>query len=292
MLTAPPARASRRQLVALYDWLSRFNLLANWVLFGHPRADLTMHKTLRIPDGLQAAYGKSERRLYITDRALAAAELAPQPLVLDAGCGFGGTVFRWHERTGGSYDGLTVSRVQWKVACREARRRGLAARCRFHLRSYDEPIDGTYDAVVAIEALVHSPCFARTFANLVSALRPGGRLVMVEDVPRDEAVGDADLEIVRERWALGAVPTSSTYREALAGNRLRVLHDEDLSAGFQTRAPAELRAAEARYRRAHALLPLAGARFVLAAYLGGVALERLYQRDLVCYRLIVAERLP
>jgi cyclopropane fatty-acyl-phospholipid synthase-like methyltransferase len=289
MTTGPPAQ---RQLVALYDWLSRFNLLANWRLFGHSRADLTMHKTLRIPDDLKGAYGKAEQRLYIVDRALAAARLPPEPRVLDAGCGFGGTVFRWRERAGGSYDGLTLSRVQWKVACREARRRGLERECRFHLRSYDEPIAETYDAVVSIEALIHSPCFERTVANLVSALRPGGKLVLVEDIPRDEALGDPDLEVIRELWAIGTVPTDSTYRQVLADHGLRVLHDEDLSAGFQTRPPVELDAAEARYRRVRALLPLAGARIVLEAYLGGLALERLYQRDLVRYRLIVAERLP
>jgi SAM-dependent methyltransferase len=285
----PPAAAAP-QLVALYDWLSRFNLLANLVRFGHPRADLTMHKALRIPDELADAYGQAERRLYVVDRALAAAALPPEPRVLDAGCGFGGTVFRWHERAGGSYDGLTVSRVQWKVACREARRRGLAGSCRFHLRGYDEPLAGPYDAAVAIEALIYSPCLDRTVAHLAAALRPGGKLVLVEDVPRDEAAGDPALETVRERWALGAVPTESTYARALAGNGLRMLHDEDLTDFVQARPAAALAAAERRYRRAHALLPLAGPRQVLAAYLGGIAFERLYRRGLLRYRLIVAER--
>jgi SAM-dependent methyltransferase len=288
-MTASP---SPDQLVSLYDWLSRFNLLANLRLFGRARADLTLHKTLRIPEDLAGEYAKAARRLYVVDRALAAAGLPPEPRVLDAGCGFGGTVFRWRERAGGSYDGLTVSRVQWKVACREARRRGLARECRFHRRSYDEPIADTYDAVVAIESLIHSPCFERTFANLISALRPGGRLIVVEDVPRDEALGDPDLAILRRHWAIGAVPTSSAYARALAGDGLRLLRDEDLSAGFETRPPAELRASEARYRKARALVPIAGVRFVLEAYIGGVALERLYQKGLVRYRLIVAERRP
>jgi SAM-dependent methyltransferase len=286
----PPAAAAP-QLVALYDWLSRFNLLANLVRFGRPRADLTMHKALRLPDEPAVAYGKAERRLFVVDRALAAAALPPEPRVLDAGCGFGGTVFRWRERAGGSYDGLTVSRVQWKVACREARRRGLDGRCRFHLRSYDEPLAGPYDAVVAIEALIYSPCLERTVAHLAAALRPGGNLVLVEDVPRDEAASDPDLETVRERWALGAaVPTASTYARALAGSGLRMLHDEDLTEFVQTRPAAALDAAERRYRRAHALLPLAGPRQVLGAYLGGIAFERLYRRGLMRYRLIVAER--
>jgi SAM-dependent methyltransferase len=284
------APSSTRQLSALYDALSRFNLLANLVRFGHPRADLTLHKALRIPDEHANAYGEVEQRLYVVDRALEAAALPLAPRVLDAGCGFGGTIFRWHERIGGSYDGLTLSRVQWRVARREARRRGLAAACRFHLRSYDAATEGDYDAVVAIESLIHSPSGERTLANLAGALRPGGKLVLVEDVPHDEAVDDPDFAVVREHWALGRVPTASTYDRALAGHGLRTLHDEDLSALVPTRPPAELAAAEARYRRAHALLPIPAARRVLAAYLGGVAFERLYRRGLMRYRLIVAER--
>ena len=38
------------------------------------------------------------------------------------------------------------------------------------------------------------------------------------------------------------------------------------------------------------LLPFSGPRFVASAFLGGLALERLYQKRLVRYRLIVAQR--
>ena len=97
---------NRRQVTGLYDWLSRFNLLSNRVMFGSTTADLTMHKTLRIPDECIEKYRGANQRLYIVDLALEAANLPHHPEVLDAGCGFGGTVFRWQERVGGTYDGL------------------------------------------------------------------------------------------------------------------------------------------------------------------------------------------
>src|SRR5439155_1164148 len=74
--------------------------------------------------------------------------------VLDAGCGFGGTVFHWRARVGGRYEGLTLSRVQLDVARREARRRGVDDVCSFHLRSYDEHLAPEFDVVVAIESLI------------------------------------------------------------------------------------------------------------------------------------------
>jgi cyclopropane fatty-acyl-phospholipid synthase-like methyltransferase len=281
---------SRRQVTGLYDWLSRFNLLANKWAFGSTAADLTMHKTLRIPEECAEKYRGANQRLYIVDLALEAADLPHHPSVLDAGCGFGGTVFRWHDRVGGTYDGLTLSRVQWKHARRQARLRGIEDRCRFHLRSYDEPAGTSYDAVVSIEALIHSPSFEETLRNLAAALKPSGKLVIVEDIPLDESRGDSDLESMRRFWGLSEVPTASRYRAALTGNRFRILHDRNYSDGFQTAPPDKLARLDAHYSRAYTLLPLAGPRFIAAAFLGGLALERLYQKNLVQYRLIVAQR--
>lgn len=279
-----------RNVASLYDWLSRFNLLTNKLTFGGARVDLTMHKALRIPDEFTAEYGGGGQRLYIVDRALDAAGLPPSPTVLDAGCGFGGTIFRWRERMSGTYDGLTLSRVQCKVARQEARRRGVDESCRFHLRSYDEPIAGRYDAVVAIEALIHSRNFPRTVGNLASSLKPGGKLAIAEDILLDEAAGDRDLIVMRRHWGLSEVADDSAYRAAFAANGLSILHDADYSHGFQTSPPENITRLEARYRMIRNLLPFSGPRFVAGAFLGGLALERLYQKRLVRYRLIVAQR--
>lgn len=280
----------QRQVMGLYDWLSRFNLLTNRVMFGSATADLTMHKTLRIPEECAEKYRGASQRLYTVDLALEAADLLPHPAVLDSGCGFGGTVFRWQERIGGTYDGLTLSRVQWKYACREARRRGIEDQCRFHLRSYDEPSGNSYDAVVSMEALIHSQSFELSVRNFTAALKPGGKLVIMEDIPLDESRGDRDLELLCEFWGLSEVPTTSRYRAALAGNGLRIVHDRNYSDGFRTSPPDKIVRLDARYRMAYKFLPRAGPRLIAAAFLGGLALERLYQKNLVQYRLIVAQR--
>lgn len=279
-----------RNVASLYDWLSRFNLLANKVMFGSARADLTMHKALRVPDEFRSEYGGGGQRLYIVDRALEAAKLPAAPSVLDAGCGFGGTIFRWHERTSGTYDGLTLSCVQWKVARKEARRRGIDGQCRFHLRSYDEPTADKYDAVVSIEALIHSKDFPRTVRNLASSLKPRGKLVIAEDILLEESHDDPDFNAMRRHWRLSEMPDASAYRIAYAANGLRIVHDADYSDGFQTSTPENITRLEARYRMIRSLVPFSGPRFVAGAFLGGLALERLYQKRLVRYRLIVAQR--
>lgn len=271
-----------------YDWLSRYVQLANWLAYRDRFAGFTMHKTLTAPSGGGAEAGLS----YVNDHLLdvAAPNLGPDRRVLDAGCGFGGTVFRWHARAGGRYDGLTLSRVQVDVARREARRRGVTDACRFHLRSYDSPVDGTYDVVVAIESLIHSRDLGQTIKNLAGALSGGGMLVILDDM------AESPLETSRPReaaqlsahWGCDPYPTAAAYRNAIEWSGLSLAHEEDLSPLMQPRPPDALDAAERRYQALHRLLPFPPARMVVSAYLGGIALERLHGTGDVHYRLLVA----
>ena len=48
-----PETIDRSELGSLYEWLSRFNLLNNLLRFGRLDADLTIHKSLRLPEALQ-----------------------------------------------------------------------------------------------------------------------------------------------------------------------------------------------------------------------------------------------
>lgn len=276
----------------LYDWLSWYTRLRNPLRFGERDGSLTMHKTLRIPADERRACPAPLAPLYIDDAALAAAALPPHPRVLDAGCGFGGTLFRWHQRVGGQYDGLTLSRVQWTVARREARRRGIEAACRFHLQSYDAPLAPVYDAVVAIEALVHSPSLERTITNLAGALKPGGKLVMAEDIPPYalDPASEPDARLLKECWQLADLPAEEAYQSALARSALQLVRAIDLSAYVGARSPTELKRRQAVYVAFRRMLPFAGPRIVIDALIGGLALERLYRRGQVRYRLMVARK--
>ena len=93
----------------------------------------------------------------------------------------------------------------------------------------------------------------------------------------------------RNGWELPEVPSTSRYRAVFAANGLRVLHDVDYSASFLIMPPEKLDSLEARYRNIYSMVPLAGPRFIASAFLGGLALERLYHKGLVQYRLIVAQ---
>jgi SAM-dependent methyltransferase len=286
-----------QQLPDYYDWLSRYVQLTNWLSYRDRFASFTMHKRLGIQAGEHTGEHADSHRTagleYVNDRVLAVAGLQPGPRVLDAGCGFGGTIFHWQPRIGGRYEGITLSRVQLAVAEREARRRGIADLCRFRVQSYDEPLGHDFDAVVAIESLIHSPDLDRTLLHLAGALQPGGVLLVLDDMAtcRLDRHRPVEADLLRRHWGCARYWTYDDYRDALDSAGLSLIHEEDLSALMRPRREQILDRLERTYSFLHRRIPLPPVRTVISAYLGGIALERLHGLGDVHYRLLVARKM-
>ena len=77
---------------------------------------------------------------------------------------------------------------------------------------------GRFDLIVAVESLKHSPDIDVTLARLREALRPGGRIVIVDDFFR----GDDDDRTARDlvaNWELVGLHRAETYTSALGEDR-------------------------------------------------------------------------
>lgn len=280
------------EIPAYYDWLSRYVQIANWLAYRDRFASFTMHKRLSAPQGTEADRERVAGLEHVNNRLLEAANLPESPRVLDAGCGFGGTIFHWHSRVGGTYDGLTLSRVQLRVAEREARRRGIDKKCRFHLQSYDSPVAETYDAVVAIESMIHSPDVRKTIPNLAKSLRPGGVMLVLDDMAESDIDVEApdEARLLRIHWGCARYARHEDYRKAMENANLTIVDEDDFTDQVQPRKTEVLDKLEATYERLYKVMRLTSARTVLSAYLGGLALERLYLKGKVHYRLFVARK--
>jgi cyclopropane fatty-acyl-phospholipid synthase-like methyltransferase len=273
---------------AMYDALAWYVQFENWRARGSRFADFSLHKSLDV----EASGDRFAATRHVNELLLRHGGLPRKPRVLDAGCGFGGTVFHLHAKLGGTYDGITLSRPQQRVASKQARRSGIDDACRFHLRSYDDAIAGRYDAVIAVESLSHAPDLRRTIANLASSLVPGGRLVLVEDMAAEaiEASHPSEAHLLREHWGCRPFPSIADHETALAAAGLQVVERIDLTPRVRHRPIEQLERARARYSALQRRIPVAMVRRVLSAYLGGIALEKLYAAGKARYSLLVATR--
>ncbi len=267
-----------------YERLGRWNRAARAIGYGGGSGSMTVHRALADP---RAGGRVTFTRLHDVLLDQIGAVVAPR--VLDAGCGLGGTMLALAETLGATCVGLTLSPSQARTANAEAARRQLAARVRADVRSYDNPPAGPFDLIVAIESLAHSLGPARSVAALAATLAPGGRLIVVDDMPEPGTALSADLTAFMRGWQCPVLWPAASYLAAFGRAGLTIEAQLDLTPQCRPRSHRRL----ARLMACNRLVrhwPSEAFRQLIDAHYGGLALERLSRDGAVRYRLLVARR--
>ncbi len=158
---------------------------------------------------------------YLIDQLGGTLQGAAEPSVVDLGCGVGGSLCYLAERLPIRGVGVTLSPVQAGLAAERIRAAGLEERIRCMEGDYTDPgLDlPAADLVYAIESFVHGPDPAAFFAQCARILRPGGLLVICDDVPRPTGTPSARRAVDRFRrgWRINSLLDRDALR-TLAGN--------------------------------------------------------------------------
>jgi SAM-dependent methyltransferase len=217
--------------------------------------------------------------------ALVLDQLSPgDARVLDLGCGVGTTALYLARRRPVEVVGVSISPAQVRWAERFAARSGaLAGSVRFRVADFtDLPQDLTgFDTAVAIESFVHADPAAAFFRQAARALRPGGVLVVVDDV-RLADPADPRLDDVRTGWHAESLLSVAESSRVAAEAGLELETSVDLSSLQRMGRPRDrvIRAAQPLVRRLRR-------RSVWAESLvGGDALQRCHRHGLLEYRLM------
>jgi SAM-dependent methyltransferase len=204
---------------------------------------------------------------------------AGAPLVADAGCGYGGfAVFVARQAPTLAVDGHTLSDVQRAVA-RQALTRLRLSESRVLLQSYDR-LERQYDAVVAIESLNHSPDVGATLCHWARHLQPGGVVVVIDDLFRPE-VSPVHPEIRQfmESWHLSLLLQRAPVEA--------VLHAAGLSMAAWVVLSRRYRVYTRPDEECDRLLHAYQLHSAHRGYIGGLLLEKFYNRGWVDYVLLV-----
>lgn len=169
--------------------------------------------------------------------------------LLDVACGSGGPTLRIAERTGASVVGVDIHADGVAAARRQAASRGLSGSASFEVVDAGGPplplADGSFDAVMCIDAINHLPNRPRVLADWARLLRPGGRLLFTDPIV---VTGPLSGEEIAVRGSVGfflfVAPDTNDRMLAEAG--LRVETREDVTAAMASTAA---RWWEARRRR-------------------------------------------
>jgi SAM-dependent methyltransferase len=112
------------------------------------------------------------------DRFIAWLGLSPGSRLLDVACGSGGPTLRIAQRTGCRVSGIDLHRAR-------AQEGGLEERAQFLQADAAERLpfaDGSFDAVMCIDAINHLPDRSRVLEDWRRVLKPGGRLLFTDPI--------------------------------------------------------------------------------------------------------------
>ena len=263
---------------------------------GEGGQSLAIHRGIWAPGIVTAAQAAE----YVPALMLGQARETSARNILDLGCGVGGTCLYLAQGLAAGTNqgtvpldlhitGMTISAAQVQLGQNLVGLAGLDDVVSLKQADYTDPAAFAglppQDLVVALESFIHSPDLGATLANANAVLKPGGRLVICDDMlvadpgPEHRDLADWDLADFRRCWHAYGL----TSRDALAGLckglGLHLLAEEDLSPLLRLFRP--------RDRLAALVLPALRLfrNWPWAQNLvGGTALQRLLARGCLSYR--------
>ena len=171
-----------------------------------------------------------EENRWLADRL----ELDPDSVVLDAGCGVGGSSLYLARRFGCRVVGITLSTAQLQLCRENARAAGLEDRVSFELMDFQHTRfeAGSFDAAWFIESFCHSPDKAALLQEMHRVLRPGGQLI-VADYFRREPAQSGDEALLHEwlsGWQVHGIESASWMNAALQAAGFAQPRQQDVTA--------------------------------------------------------------
>jgi len=135
--------------------------------------------------------------------------------VLDVGCGIGGPALHLAGPLGCVVEGVTLSAAQAARANEKAAAAGVADRAHFHQRDAlaNGFPDGSFDAVWALESLMHIADRTAFFAEAMRVLRPGGVLAIGTWSVRDGELNAEEHKVVDQILRHQVMPSFSSLEE-------------------------------------------------------------------------------
>lgn len=252
---------NRASVATVYDRLLNFESA------GRKQA-YPIHKRLRLP---------AQQDIY--DLVAQGVTLPKTGRILDAGCGTGFGTLKLAAKTGCAAHGISLSAAEVAYAQAHAVQAGHGHRVSFSVSSFDDDLESSYDLIVAVESLKHSANLS-TMRCLFETLRPGGTLIVVDDVLVDDA-NPSRLDRLKSAWALSSVYREHEFRTALAP---RFPASTDLTHLVQRRSTANLWLRHAVLNAASLLRPRNQA--VHNIFRAGLDLESLYRQGCMRYLMM------
>lgn len=143
-----------------------------------------------------------ESLLRMNEVMMETASIGPGDLVLDAGCGVGGSSIYLANKIGCTVTGITLSERQRQQAMINASEKKVEGQVKFEIMDYCNTsfADETFDIVWGCESICYSADKKKFIEEAFRLLKPGGRLVVADGFVKQF---DNNNDIVIRKWLDG-----------------------------------------------------------------------------------------
>ena len=146
--------------------------------------------------------------------------LCKEDVVLDAGCGQGGSALWIAEHVGANVQGITLVPHQVEKAKEEAKRRKLDHLTHFQISDYCNTNfqDNSFSVIWACESVCHCPNKDFFYKEAFRLLKPGGRLIMAEYIRKERNMPISDENLLLswcDGWSMPDIDTSEEHSNNL-----------------------------------------------------------------------------
>jgi tocopherol O-methyltransferase len=173
---------------------------------------------------------KEQAQEQLIDHLAALAKVPKGAVILDIGCGFGGTSLYLSRHYAAATTGITISEVQVKMAQEAAAREGSSARfCKMDAEAmaFDEP----FDVLWSMESISHYQDRATFFTSAVKFLKPGGMFALTDWFKRPDLTAAEERKYIApiDEGMFVRLAPMDTYVEWMQAAGLEIVCQEDIS---------------------------------------------------------------
>lgn len=148
------------------------------------------------------------------------AKITESDIVLDAGCGVGGSAIWLANEIGSTVTGITLSAHQVQECIKNAEKRGAADKTQFEIGDYTATNfeGGSFDVVWAVESVCHAEDKQDFINEAFRILKPGGRLILADFFATKEQFNEEEQKLMHDwvsGWSVKALAFTPQFHQGL-----------------------------------------------------------------------------
>lgn len=145
------------------------------------------------------------------------AHIKSSDVVLDAGCGVGGSSIFLAKKFGCKVIGITLSQKQADMATKNALQNGVAGNTEFIVMDFENMTfsDGKFDVVWGIESICHANSKKKFIEDSYRILKANGRLIIADGFATRDNLTDGEKNIMQKwlsGWGVNFLETKENFK--------------------------------------------------------------------------------